>query len=107
MLFAPCGKVMKIDIRCCSGIVVPSGANANTVYATVLFASVEGATQALFMDGSPLLDKRIVVCSRVMCKGCCLSLSCHLSRRSLQTFSPCQRPIEAFVGGPFQSVEST
>jgi hypothetical protein len=43
---------------------VPSGAHANTVYATVLFASVEGATQALAMNGSPLLGKKIVVRSR-------------------------------------------
>ncbi|KAI0285051.1 hypothetical protein BGY98DRAFT_946887 [Russula aff. rugulosa BPL654] len=61
LLFMPCGKVIKIDIRCCSGTAVPSGANASTVYATVLFVSVDGATRALFMDGSPLLGKRIVV----------------------------------------------
>ncbi|KAH9975177.1 hypothetical protein BJV77DRAFT_1074564 [Russula vinacea] len=60
-LFAPCGKVIKIDVRCCSGIAVPSGAHGNTVYATVLFASMEGATQALGMDGNPLLGKKIVV----------------------------------------------
>jgi len=40
---------------------VPSGANGNTVYATVLFASVEGATQALAMDGNRLLGKKVVV----------------------------------------------
>jgi hypothetical protein len=64
MLFAPCGKVIKIDIRCCSGTAVPSGGRANTVYATVLFASMEGATQALAMNGDPLLEKKIVVRSR-------------------------------------------
>jgi len=60
-LFAPCGKVMKIDIRCCSGYIVPSRDNPNTVYATIMFGSLEGATQALFMNGKPLLGKKIVV----------------------------------------------
>ena len=66
-MFTPCGKVIKIDIRCCSGTAVP-GANANTVYATVLFVSVNGATQALFKHGVILLGKRIVVCSRAKYK---------------------------------------
>lgn len=60
-LFARCGKVVKIDIRCCSGTAVPSDTDANTVYATVLFDSVDGATKALFKHGHRLLGKRIVV----------------------------------------------
>ncbi|KAF8505495.1 hypothetical protein F5888DRAFT_1649584 [Russula emetica] len=60
-LFMPCGKVLKIEIRCCSGTAVPSDANASTVYATVMFVSLDGATKALFMDGNRLLGKRIVV----------------------------------------------
>ncbi|KAN0124536.1 hypothetical protein V8E52_002185 [Russula decolorans] len=60
-LFEPCGQVIKIDIRCCSGSAVPSIANPNTVYATVLFVSLDGATKALFKHGMTLLGKRIVV----------------------------------------------
>ncbi|KAI0303124.1 hypothetical protein BC826DRAFT_983507 [Russula brevipes] len=55
------GKVVEVDIRCCSGTAVPSGARGNTVYATVLFASVEGATKALAMNGKRLLGKKLVV----------------------------------------------
>lgn len=65
---------MKTDIRCCSGTAVPSVANADTVYASILFASMDGATRALFKDSSVLLGKKIVVCSgvKVKYKGCCL-----------------------------------
>lgn len=62
---------MKIEIRCCSGVAVPSATNSNTFYATVLFRSVEGATKALAVDGSFLLGKKIVVCLRAEYKHCC------------------------------------
>jgi len=55
------GKVTRIDVRCCSGSVVPSRARGSTVYATVLFASVDDATHALSLNGNSLLGKKIVV----------------------------------------------
>ncbi|KAI9510452.1 hypothetical protein F5148DRAFT_581926 [Russula earlei] len=60
-LFKTSGKVTKVEIRCCSGLAVPSITNTNTFYATILFASVEGATKALEMNGTPLLERKIVV----------------------------------------------
>ncbi|KAI0002974.1 hypothetical protein BJV74DRAFT_814566 [Russula compacta] len=60
-LFAPSGKITKVEIRCCSGIAVPSDSNECTFYATVLFATVAGATQALAMNGNLLLGNKIVV----------------------------------------------
>lgn len=40
---------------------MPSGPHGATVYATVVFANVEGATRALSLNGDTLLGKKIVV----------------------------------------------
>jgi hypothetical protein len=69
--------VARIDIRCCSGSVVPNGDGGSTVYATVLFPTVEDATRALSLTGRALLGNKIVVrlestgkiCSRDSCIG--------------------------------------
>jgi len=60
-LFTPNGTVPRIDIRCCSGSVVPSDAPGGTVYATVLFDNVDDATHALSLNGIALLGNKIVV----------------------------------------------
>jgi hypothetical protein len=67
-VFSTRGTVTSIDIRCCSGSVVPSGARGATVYATVLFANVEDATHALSLNGDTLLGERIVVRSSATCR---------------------------------------
>ncbi|KAI0301819.1 hypothetical protein B0F90DRAFT_1715619 [Multifurca ochricompacta] len=51
--FESSGKVNKIDIRC--------GIRSHTVYATVLFASVEAATRALALNGHTMLGRKMVV----------------------------------------------
>jgi len=61
-LFTSNGTVPRVDIRCCSGSVVPSsGALGGTVYATVLFDSMNDATRALSLNGDALLGNEIVV----------------------------------------------
>ncbi len=62
MLFESSGKITKIDIRCGFGAgAVPGSTRHHTVYATVLFASVEAATRALAINGRTLLDRKIIV----------------------------------------------
>ncbi|KAF8271770.1 hypothetical protein EI94DRAFT_1784087 [Lactarius quietus] len=61
-LFGLSGTVTKIDIRCGFGAgAVPGSSRGHTVYATVLFASVEEATKALSMNGRTVLGRKIIV----------------------------------------------
>ncbi|KAN0140009.1 hypothetical protein V8E53_001905 [Lactarius tabidus] len=61
-LFGSSGTITKIDIRCGFGAgAVPGSTRKHTVYATVLFASVEAATKALAMNGRTVLDRKIIV----------------------------------------------
>ncbi|KAI9466740.1 hypothetical protein BJY52DRAFT_1234039 [Lactarius psammicola] len=61
-LFGSSGKITKIDIRCGFGAgAVPGSTRNHTVYATVLFDSVEAATRALAMNGRTVLDRKIIV----------------------------------------------
>ncbi|KAH9077458.1 hypothetical protein EDB83DRAFT_2350127 [Lactarius deliciosus] len=53
-LFGSSGKITKIDIRCWLRT------RNHTVYATILFGSVEAATRALAMNGRTILDRKII-----------------------------------------------
>ncbi|KAI9429499.1 hypothetical protein H4582DRAFT_2027774 [Lactarius indigo] len=60
-LFGSSGKITKIDIRCGFGAgAVPGRTRNHTVYATILFDSVEAATRALAMNGRTVLDRKII-----------------------------------------------
>ncbi|KAH9062066.1 hypothetical protein EDB87DRAFT_1609146 [Lactarius vividus] len=60
-LFGSSGKITKIDIRCGFGAgAVPGSTRNHTVYATILFDSVEAATRALAMNGRNILDRKII-----------------------------------------------
>ncbi|KAH9050078.1 hypothetical protein EDB84DRAFT_1450851 [Lactarius hengduanensis] len=63
-LFGSSGKITKIDIRCGFGAGAVPGSTRNhtaaTVYATILFDSVEAATRALAMNGRTILDRKII-----------------------------------------------
>lgn len=66
-LFGSSGTITKIDIRCGFGAgAVPGSTRKHTVYATVLFASVEAATKALALNGRAVLDRKIIVRLRIM-----------------------------------------
>lgn len=66
-MFGSSGTIAKIDIRCGFGTgAVPGSTRKHTVYATVLFASVEAATKALALNGRIVLDREIIVRLRIM-----------------------------------------
>jgi len=60
-LFKRSGKVTEVVVRCCNGVAVPTTSYQSSCYATVGFSTLEGATQALNMNGQDLLGQSIVV----------------------------------------------
>ncbi|KAH9963195.1 hypothetical protein BC827DRAFT_1194031 [Russula dissimulans] len=106
-LFKRSGKVTEVVVRCCNGVAVPTTAYKSSCYATVGFSTLEGATQALNMNGQDLLGQSIVVRSFASFAYGYHSLWHRSSCRSRLVSSGYLRPISAPVGVTVKYWEST